>query len=86
MCKAAAAALSNGEKKENSIFDINEKISALFSHFLYESVHFVQRNVILVSGCCLSPGSALLPDVSAWHLADGAGGLSGQSDSGSKAD
>lgn len=35
---------------------------------------------------CLRAGPALLPDVSAWHHAERAGGLSGPSDSGSKAD
>ena len=40
--------------------------------------------LFLASG--LSIGPALLPDVSAWHHADRAGGLRGQSDTGSKAD
>ena len=37
-------------------------------------------------GHCVSPGSALLPDVSAWYLCDRAGGFCGPSGSGPEAE
>lgn len=39
-----------------------------------------------IVGWCVSLGSALLPDVSARHFTDRAGGVSGQGNTGSKAD